>query len=62
MKERQPERRSLPGPGDRRSNREQPARLDWADLKPAVPGTIRPGPGEVAPLVERRRVPESGME
>lgn len=29
---------------------------------PAVPGSIRPGVGEAAPLVERRRVPESGME
>jgi hypothetical protein len=28
----------------------------------ALPGTIRPAPGEAAPFVERRRVPESGME
>jgi hypothetical protein len=27
-----------------------------------APGAIRPGVGEAAPLVERRRVPESGME
>lgn len=29
---------------------------------PAMPGTIRPGPGEAAPLKERRRVPGAGME
>jgi hypothetical protein len=29
---------------------------------PAIPGAIRPGVGEAAPLRERRRVPESGME
>jgi hypothetical protein len=29
---------------------------------PAVAGSIRPGPGEVKPRVERRRFPESGME
>ena len=27
-----------------------------------APGEIRPGVGEAVPLVERRRVPESGME
>jgi hypothetical protein len=27
-----------------------------------VPGTIRPGVGEAAPVRERRRVPEAGME
>lgn len=29
---------------------------------PAMPGTIRPGPGEAAPLRERRQVPGAGME
>jgi hypothetical protein len=29
---------------------------------PANPGTIRPAPGDVPPMVERRRFPESGME
>lgn len=29
---------------------------------PAVPGTIRPGPGEAAPPRERRQVPGAGME
>jgi hypothetical protein len=33
--------------------------LTWSE---PVPGTIRPGVGEVAPARERRRVPESGME
>lgn len=29
---------------------------------PAMPGSVRPAPGEAAPCRERRRVPESGME
>ena len=68
MIERGPDRRgprSWPVPGDRRRdvNRgEQPARLEWPESAPALPGTIRPAPGEAAPFVERRRVPESGME
>jgi len=62
MIERKQERRSMPGPGDRRSNSEQKAGLDWADVEPAIPGTVRPGFGEAAPRVERRARPESGME
>lgn len=54
--------RSWPVPGDRRTAREEAPTLDWADTVPAVPGTIRPGHDEVAPLRERRQRPESGME
>jgi hypothetical protein len=55
--------RSWPVPGDRRAtNSEKPAPLDWSGTVPAIPGTIRPGHDEVAPLRERRQRPESGME
>lgn len=29
---------------------------------PVVPGTLRPGFGEAAPRVERRRYPDAGLE
>jgi hypothetical protein len=29
---------------------------------PAIPGMIRPAPGDVLPQVERRRFPDAGME
>jgi hypothetical protein len=29
---------------------------------PAIPGMIRPAPGEVLPRLERRRFPDAGME
>jgi hypothetical protein len=59
MIERQQERRSLPTPGDRRKQNEDPAQLDWSD---AVPGAIRPGVGEEKPPVERRRYLDGGCE
>jgi hypothetical protein len=43
--------------GDRRACA---APLTWPP--DALPGAIRPGVGEAAPVRERRRVPESGME
>lgn len=57
--------RSWPMPGDQRRDfdrRGAPTRSDWTTVAPAMPGAIRPAPGEAAPFVERRRVPESGME
>jgi len=60
MIERKPERRSLPTPGDRRKPTDQP-RLDWSDTALAMPGAIRPAPGEVV-RKERRRFPDSGEE
>jgi hypothetical protein len=56
---------------DRRYRKRDPARLapdrrDGFDRRalavPAIPGTVRPGFAEAPPRVERRRVPESGME
>jgi hypothetical protein len=32
------------------------------DPVPAIPGMIRPGPGEALPQLERRRFPDAGME
>jgi hypothetical protein len=37
--------------------RERPAKAE-----PAMPGTVRPGYGEVPPPRERRQRPEAGME
>jgi len=56
--------RSWPVPGDRRQDaaREEAPALDWSDAVPAIPGTVRPGYGEVAPPRERRQRPETGSE
>lgn len=44
------------------NDRRRPAYERRVGGAPAVPGAIRPGVGEAVPPVERRRVPESGME
>jgi hypothetical protein len=65
MIERKQDRRQAPAlpmaveqrrPFDRRGRHER------ADVVPALPGTVRPGYGEVPPPRERRQRPESGME
>lgn len=44
------------------SDRRTIERRDRGTEIPAIPGMIRPAPGEVMPFRERRRVPDSGME